>query len=469
MYVFYDIETTGTNIVFDQILQFAAILTDENFDEVERIDLKCKLLPWVVPSPTALLITRTTPTMLFEDTRLSFYEMMSFINERFDRWSPATFVGYNSIRFDEQFLQRAFWQTLFPPYLTVTNGNRRFDILLAARMVAHFRKDALNWPKTSDNKITFKLDRLAPANGFNHLNAHDALCDVEATIFLAKLLATRVPDLWEIVVRRSTKSDVADALASKLPILVFEHMAGVPASWFGRAVGYSPQSSNEVVVAKLDHGWLGVLEPFEHTVDAVLKNSPHAVRRVAINKAPVIFTAEEAKLLFGLTPTQDELAQFEFLGTAPSLTALIKRIMHEANPINRAGEELEQRIFDGFPSNGDKKLCEEFHRAELSGKSRISKKFEDKRLRLLAQRLLYLLDPAVLDQAEVAKMSKAIGERTLRDEEPFPVWRTRASALVEIAKLYADPSFSPADVTAIEKWLERFPAPPEGVSSTLNV
>ena len=38
-YVFYDLETTGTSPAFDQPLQFAAIVTDLDFKEIERIGL----------------------------------------------------------------------------------------------------------------------------------------------------------------------------------------------------------------------------------------------------------------------------------------------------------------------------------------------------------------------------------------------------------------------------------------------
>ncbi len=42
-YLFYDIETTGLSKSFDQVLQFAAIRTDLNFQEIERYELKIKL------------------------------------------------------------------------------------------------------------------------------------------------------------------------------------------------------------------------------------------------------------------------------------------------------------------------------------------------------------------------------------------------------------------------------------------
>jgi len=38
-YLFYDTETTGLNKSFDQVLQFAAIRTDLDLNEIERHEL----------------------------------------------------------------------------------------------------------------------------------------------------------------------------------------------------------------------------------------------------------------------------------------------------------------------------------------------------------------------------------------------------------------------------------------------
>jgi hypothetical protein len=46
-FVFYDTETTGTDTTFDQILQFAAILTDGDFRELDRFEIRCRLMPHV--------------------------------------------------------------------------------------------------------------------------------------------------------------------------------------------------------------------------------------------------------------------------------------------------------------------------------------------------------------------------------------------------------------------------------------
>ena len=65
-YLFYDLETTGLNYAFDQLLQFAAIRTDAEFNELERHEITVKLRPDVIPSPGAMIahcisISQTMP------------------------------------------------------------------------------------------------------------------------------------------------------------------------------------------------------------------------------------------------------------------------------------------------------------------------------------------------------------------------------------------------------------------------
>jgi exodeoxyribonuclease-1 len=47
-FAFYDLETTGISPAFDQPLQFAAILTDAEFREIERVNLRCRIAPHIV-------------------------------------------------------------------------------------------------------------------------------------------------------------------------------------------------------------------------------------------------------------------------------------------------------------------------------------------------------------------------------------------------------------------------------------
>jgi exodeoxyribonuclease-1 len=195
-FVFYDTETTGTDAAFDQILQFAAIHTDPEFNELERFEIRCRLLPHVVPSPSAMRVTKVTPESLFDLSLCSHYEMTCRVRSKLLSWSPALFIGYNSIEFDEHLLRQAFYKNLHHPYLTNSNGNSRSDAMRMVQAASLFAPDAIAFPADEYGQRIYKLDRVAPLNGFAHDHAHDALADVEATIFLCRLIMERAPDLW---------------------------------------------------------------------------------------------------------------------------------------------------------------------------------------------------------------------------------------------------------------------------------
>ena len=175
-FVFYDTETTGTNTAFDQILQFGAIKTDYELNEIERFEIRCQLLPFVVPAPGAMRVTGVTAEQLVDPALPTHYQMARAICEKLMEWSPAIFVGHNSLRFDEHLLRQMLYKTLHTPYLTNTNGNCRSDSLRMIQATARFAPNALNIPVDERGRPVFKLDRLAPANGFDHSAAHDAPC-----------------------------------------------------------------------------------------------------------------------------------------------------------------------------------------------------------------------------------------------------------------------------------------------------
>jgi exodeoxyribonuclease-1 len=75
-FVFYDTETTGTDTAFDQILQFGAIRTDGDLNEIDRFEIRCRLLPHVVPAPMALKVTGIAPERLTDSALPSHYDAM---------------------------------------------------------------------------------------------------------------------------------------------------------------------------------------------------------------------------------------------------------------------------------------------------------------------------------------------------------------------------------------------------------
>ena len=85
---------------------------NDTFDILDRLELRCSLRDGQIPEPTALLTNKTSPKML-KQTNLSHYGMVQQIKEKFEQWSQTSsglsFIGYNSLSFDESFLQKTFF------------------------------------------------------------------------------------------------------------------------------------------------------------------------------------------------------------------------------------------------------------------------------------------------------------------------------------------------------------------------
>ena len=104
--------------------------------------------------------------------------------DKFKEWKNSTFIGYNSINFDEEFLRRTLFKNLEYPYLTNTNGNERGDLFSLARASHLYYPDCIKTPISDKNNPVFKLEKLAPMNGIKHDDAHSAMGDVLATLKL---------------------------------------------------------------------------------------------------------------------------------------------------------------------------------------------------------------------------------------------------------------------------------------------
>jgi len=85
-FAFYDFETTGTSPAFDQALQFAAILTDENLNPLEEINVRCNLSNHILPSPIAFSVTGITPDVL-NSQEMSYYDFSIYLYNLIARWS----------------------------------------------------------------------------------------------------------------------------------------------------------------------------------------------------------------------------------------------------------------------------------------------------------------------------------------------------------------------------------------------
>ncbi len=447
-FIFYDIETTGINIVYDQILQFGAILTDKNLVELDRFEIRCRRLPWIVPSPSALNVTATNVDRLDDPNLPDFFTMMSRISVRLATWGSATFLGYNSMSFDEPLLQRALWQALLPPYVTVTDRNARLDLLPLLRVSTLLRPDLLAVPRRADGAPSYRLDAMAPANGLNLHNAHDAMGDVEATLYLARKLKVGFPELWSRLSSRAPKAALAELLACGKPIYLFQQNANPQLACYF-PVDRPAKSHSHATLAQLSFGWTD-----EISRSKISHEPMHwSLRRISLNKAPVVLTLEEAEAIAGLVPTDQELRQAAFLKeNLAARNQIAEMIAPYSASSSVKGAQVEETIFDGFANYSDSELMAKFHRAEPVGQLEVARAFTDPRFRRLAMRILYVKAPEILSPRETAQIEAAISRR-LRGEPEGQPWRSLNDALAELESRFDE---MPVKVArGISDWLKK--------------
>ena len=186
-YLFYDLETSGLNKAFDQIIQFAAIRTNLEFKELERHEIIIKPNPDNIPSPFAA-ITHRTPIHSWqsgEPELLAIEKIHKILN------APGTIsLGYNTLGFDDEFLRFSFYRNLLSPYThQFANQCSRADLYPIAALYFLFNPSCLNWPTLENGKISLKLENISKLNHLASGAAHTAIVDVEATVGLAKIFA----------------------------------------------------------------------------------------------------------------------------------------------------------------------------------------------------------------------------------------------------------------------------------------
>ena len=102
-YIFFDLETSGSSTSHDSILEAFFMLTNDSFQELDRLSLRCRLKEGVIPNLNAVLINRSTVNLL-KNSNMSWYQLVNAIEAKLRQWSPAYIWGYGSVNFDFEFL-----------------------------------------------------------------------------------------------------------------------------------------------------------------------------------------------------------------------------------------------------------------------------------------------------------------------------------------------------------------------------
>ena len=160
-----------------------------------------------LPSPDALMVTGITPQKTVEEG-YSEAQFARMLNEEI--FTPEIIaVGFNNIRFDDEFIRHLLWRNFHDPYeWSWKDGRSRWDLLDVVRLTRALRPEGINWPLDDKGESSNRLELITNANGIAHENAHDALADVTALIAVTKLIKQKQPQLYDYLLKMRDKKVV---------------------------------------------------------------------------------------------------------------------------------------------------------------------------------------------------------------------------------------------------------------------
>lgn len=435
-FVIYDLETSGLKKRFDQILQFAAIPTNDDLEQIAApVNVRARLVPSIIPSPGALHVTRRSISQISDPSLPTLYEAVCQIHDASMSWSPSMFLGYNSIRFDEEFLRQAFYQNLrHPIYVTNLNGNNRGDALRLVRAVALLNPDAIAVPISADGRRSFRLEDLGPANGFNPDMRHDALSDAEATLHLCRLIRDRAPGAWSNFSRFANKPNVIEFIQDEDAFALLGERAD--SEFFCVThVGQSREDKNLQYCLDLNTDYEALARMSHNELCERVKDSGGPVRKFRANSSPVMAPLWELEDQGLLSASSDDIshlarqirANHDFLNR-------LRQAIAESEPIWPDSVHVEEQIYDGFASDADAALCQRFHQVPWEDRPALIARFEDMRFYRLGRRVIYHERPDLLEPNQLASMRDEVRQRLDGSVADAP-WLTIPTALSEIQKM----------------------------------
>ncbi len=407
-FFFYDLETSGLSPRNDRIMQFAGQRTDLKLRPIgEPENFLVKMANDVLPSPEAIMVTKITPLQTLSDGLTEDETAKHLLANVF---TPGTIaVGFNNVRFDDEFLRHLFWRNYQDPYAWASFDERgRWDLLDVVRLVRAIRPEGINWPVDEDGKPVNKLELLTKVNNLEHTKAHDALSDVEGLIAIARMIQQKQPKMWDYLLSIRHKKAVEKMVNLQTP-QPFVYASGryskdhnattvaYPITTSGRYLlvydlRYDPtelvNKSAEELLAEMTPDY--ELEPDQRPpvklyVKALRTNRCPAVAPLGVLNSDQVWQ----NIGLDLTTVKQNLAK---LKQNPELINKFERVMElkqerleqflaEKSSAAPLPELAEAKLYDGFVNDlGDKSMMQEIRDASPARLATFNPDFKDQRL-----------------------------------------------------------------------------------------
>lgn len=416
-FFFYDLETSGLNPREDRIMQFAGQRTDLDFNPIgEPVDILIKITDDVLPNPGAIMVTKITPQKTLEDG-ITEADFCKFVNEKI--FTPNTIaLGYNTVRFDDEFMRAIFWRNFYDPYeWQWKDGRSRWDLLDVVRMTRALRPEGIKWPVSEDGKATNRLELITKLNNISHEHAHDALSDVYATIAVAKLIRSKQPKLFDFLLKIRNKNEVKKIvnLEDKRP--------------FVYASGRYSASHNKTTVAfpltSSVHSNVLVYDLRYNLEDLLKEKDPKfypVVKELCFNKCPAVAPAsvlneKDGWQKIGLKK-EDIDKNLKVLLKHPEFAERMRE-EKENMPEFPPAKEPEAALYDGFLNESDRVKVATIRNAEPNKLVDYHPEFLDERLPELLLHYKGRNYPQSLSESETIKYSEYRSARIKRLSAKF--------------------------------------------------
>ena len=414
-FIVYDFETSGRSSRFDQILQAGIIIYDRNFLALEKINLRSRINPDIVPSINALRVNKLRISDILSEEK-SYYEMTIQMHNFLSNYNNSFFVGFNSINFDEEFFRQVLWEHFIFPYLTNTNGNSRLDVLNFVTLVHAFRKEALNVERNDEGKITFKLESLAKANSFESDNAHEAIADVETTMKLLKMLVDKNNDLFNVFISNSYPQKLENKILEQNIFTLHNYLFNKHRVYLVKNLIKHPIYKNQMIGFDLKYD---TSEIIDYNIDQLrdVYKSKSFFRKIKLNKQPSILDKTFARNFSPYCDLTDEEIDLKCkqLGNEEFLENLNKILEKESLDYNESkSQEIlfeEETIYSQKVNYGDSQIMNRFHDEKWDQKWFFAEKFKDQRLRFFAARHIFRNHPEVLPKKIFDFLHQKVSER----------------------------------------------------------
>ncbi len=396
-FFFYDLETSGVDPKEQRIMQFAGQRTDLQLNEIgQPFNFLISLTDDVLPEPYAIMVTSILPQQTIAEGITEAEFLQTFTQEI--ATAGTIFVGYNSIRFDDEFMRYLHYRNFYDPYeWHWKDGRSRWDLLDVTRMTRALRPDGIKWPFDPEGKPTNRLELLTSLNNLEHSNAHNALSDVRATISFARLLKSKQPKLFSYLLKMRDKSKVEAEVKSKNP---FVYSSGKYSSEQEKTtvavyLADNPKSGALVYDLRFDpNEWLNktpeqLVESWRWKKDSQEQRLP--IKTLQYNRCPAIAPTsvldEESQQRLSLD-MQVIAHNHQTLISNPAFSQNVLKALDAMNKQQQTAWDTEPKLVDGqlyegFIKDTDKPKMERLRKADINNVGVFKNDFEDARLQTL--------------------------------------------------------------------------------------